>query len=135
MRLKIMLIIMLLSTLAIYAADAPLKLTAKADSNILFGEPIEYAKSSTESTHYKIAPVQVELTLTNTSDKPVTLNTYCSQYYLMTAAVTGPDISSVKTIQYLLEMAFSNQNQKISQNCSRVKARKCRYHFPECLML
>lgn len=97
---------MLLSTLAIYAADAPLKLTAKADSNILFGEPIEYAKSSTESTHYKIAPVQVELTLTNTSDKPVTLNTYCSQYYLMTAAVTGPDISSVKTIQYLLEMAF-----------------------------
>jgi hypothetical protein len=106
MRLKIIYILMLLSTLAIYAADAPLKLTAKAETNILFGEPIEYTKSTVDSLYYKIAPVQVELTLTNTSNKQITLNTYCSQNNLLTATVTGPDISSVKTIQYLLEMAF-----------------------------
>ena len=109
MRYFLCIIFILFNLLILCAADdniMPLQLTAKADTNILLVTPIEYAKGSADSTRYKITPAQVTLTLTNTGNKVVSINTYSPNAYLLTIDIVGPDNNSIKIIRYLMEMAF-----------------------------
>lgn len=133
MRVLTIIFTMLSFVIPIMAADTnqvPLKLTANTDTNILFAEPIIYFKSSPDSPRYKISPATVTLTLTNTSEKTMKVNTCNQQDTLLSVTVTGPDNKSVKEIRYLREMAYYEPKETDFPRLMPGESEKMQFSFP-----
>ena len=95
-------LLMLAGVVALAVAACPLTMTVSADPPVLLARPAPNRAPGAEAL-LDLTPVTLTLTLTNTSNAPVSLDMFDVEYQHLRLEVTGPRENSVNRLALLIK--------------------------------